>query len=51
MKPKLTEEQVRDIRRLYSAGKLMQREIAQQYGISRSNVSLIVNRKAWSHVV
>jgi len=46
---KLTEKDVRVIRALRRAGR-SQKSIAAQYGITRPNVSLIVNRKTWSHV-
>lgn len=46
---KLTESDVAEIRNLYSAG-IYQRIIAQQFGISQSNVSYIVNHVAWQHV-
>jgi hypothetical protein len=45
---KLTEAQVLEIRSKYP-GKL-QRELAAEYGISRSKISLIVNRKNWKHI-
>jgi len=46
---KLTESQVRDILLRHEAGEL-QASIAQRYGISQSNVSLIVHGKAWRHL-
>ena len=46
---KLTEGNVRDIRKLYAAG-VKQKEIASKFGIHRTNVSLIVLRKGWKHV-
>lgn len=45
---KITEDDVRIIRTLQ--GQLLQREIAQIYGITQSVVSLIWNRKAWPWV-
>ena len=44
--PRLTEQQVREIR-IDERPKLT---IASNYGISRSLVSLIKNRKAWKHL-
>ena len=44
---KLTEEQVREIRA--SAGKL-HRELAVEYGVSKSLISLIILRKKWNHL-
>lgn len=46
---KLTEEQVREIISL--KGKLLQREIAEKFGVTRHNVSLIQNGKRWCHVL
>lgn len=43
---KLTEENIRDIRTSNASGVTL----AQRYGISTANVSLIRSRKAWSHV-
>jgi len=46
---KLTEEDVRAIRREYAAGTL-QRVLARKYCVSRENISLIVNRRTWKDV-
>lgn len=46
---KLTEEQVLDIRQRVAAGET-QGEMARNYGVSRSMVSLIVNRKRWTYL-
>jgi hypothetical protein len=43
---KLTDEQVREIRASTSRGTLL----AKRYGISACLVSLIRNRKAWTHI-
>jgi group I intron endonuclease len=47
---KLTKEQVLEIRRLYHEDKLIQREIASIFGISRENVGVIIRRKTWGHI-
>jgi HNH endonuclease len=47
---KLTADDVMDIRRLYADG-ADQRDIAALYGIAQSNVSLIVTRATWKHVI
>lgn len=47
---KLKDADVREIRRLRTCG-LLQREIADQFGISRTTVVHILQRKRWSHVV
>lgn len=46
---KLTEEDVRAIRRLDSEG-MHKETIAAQFGVTRTNVYYIVNRKSWRHV-
>lgn len=45
---KLTEENVFEIREL--EGKLLQKEIAEIYGVSRRNIGDICRRKTWKHV-
>jgi hypothetical protein len=47
---RLTEDDVREIRRLYAAGSARQVDIAAQFGVPQTNVSSIVRRKAWAHV-
>jgi DNA invertase Pin-like site-specific DNA recombinase len=44
--PKLTEEQVGEMRELRARG-LTLREIAERYGVSISTTCNIVNRKTW----
>jgi len=47
---KLTDAQVREIRRLYDTGEANQPEIARRYGISQTWASGLVRRKFWTHV-
>jgi hypothetical protein len=47
---KLTEDKVREIRRLHAAG-VSQSEIERRLGVDQTNVSLIVRGKRWAHVV
>jgi hypothetical protein len=47
---KITESDVRAIRKRYATGHVLQREIAADYGLTVSNVNAIVNRRSWSHV-
>ncbi|WP_367582384.1 HNH endonuclease signature motif containing protein [Tsukamurella tyrosinosolvens] len=47
---KITEDDVRAIRRRYAAGGVFQRELAADYGIDQTVVSDIVRRKIWQHV-
>ena len=44
----LKEDEVRTIKRLLKEGKLFQREIGAQYGVSQSNISMIARGKNWS---
>lgn len=44
---KLNDSQVIQIRETYAAGAVTQQNLAEQYNISRPNVSLIVNHKSW----
>lgn len=46
---KLTDEQVREIRRRRAAGASL-RELADEHGVSFPCLSAIVNRKTWKHV-
>lgn len=46
---KLTENDVREIRRLADAG-VFQREIGRRFGVSHALVSFIVQRRQWRHV-
>lgn len=46
---KLTDDQVREMRRLYAEG-AYQRTLAKRFGISQGAVSAIVTRRTWRHV-
>lgn len=47
---KLTDDKVREIRRLHAAGGYTFAALARRYGVSLSLVSKIVKRKTWRHV-
>jgi hypothetical protein len=47
---KLTDDDVRAIRRQYRAGTESSRQLAAKYGIARTRIPLIAKGKAWSHV-
>ena len=47
---KLTEAEVREIRRRYDAGGVKQTELAKEYEVSKHTISLIVKRHTWKHV-
>lgn len=46
----LTEEDVVDIRRLYYTTDFTQKELADKFGVTRSNISSIVTGRTWSKV-
>lgn len=46
---KLTDDGVREIRRMFSEGATITK-IAQAFGLHKSTVSAVVNRKRWTHV-
>ncbi len=48
---KLTPDEIVQIRDLYSRGDIMQRTLAEQFGVLPGAISRIVNRKRWPHVV
>ena len=47
---KLDDAKVREIRRLHATGRYRHRDLADMFGVSRPNISMIVNRRAWTHV-
>lgn len=47
---KVTEIDIQQIRFLYGTGKYLQREIADMFGLVQSNISRIINGKAWDWV-
>lgn len=48
---KLTDDAVREIRRLCETRELRQREIAEKFGVSQGLVTNIYYRRVWKHVV
>lgn len=47
---KLTEEIVREIRNLFASGTRTQKQLSEQFGVSRRSVTNIINRTNWKHV-
>ena len=47
---KLTEDQVREIRRLFDTGDFSKRKLARMFGVSRPHIVNIVTRKSWKQV-
>ena len=46
----LTDDQVREIRSLYTTKKWTQTSLAKRFGISQSSVSYIILRRHWAHI-
>lgn len=47
---KLTEAQVTEIRDAYATGRIFQRELARQFGVSQGLIQLIISGKIWTHL-
>jgi len=47
---KVTEDQVREIRRIYNPDTFQASEISKIYKISRTTIYGILNRKSWTHI-
>lgn len=47
---KLTEEEVIEIRRLYTTGKYFHRELSELFSVSDSSIGYIINYKTWKHI-
>ena len=48
---KLTEENVREIRRRYAAGGVYQKALASEFNVVLSNISQVIKRQTWAHVI
>jgi hypothetical protein len=46
----LTDDAVRSIRERYAAGGVSQYALAQEYGVTQTNISHVIRRKSWKHV-
>lgn len=47
---KLTEERVREIRRLYRPRRVTLEMLSKRFGVSESTISAIIRRKRWKHI-
>jgi len=47
---KLTEKEVKEIRKLYEFGVLNQYELAKNYGVTQPAIGCIVRKKTWRHI-
>ncbi len=45
-----TEKDIKEIREKYRTGKYLQKELADEYGISESHISKIISKKKWKHI-
>lgn len=48
--PKLTEDDVREIRAHYAAGRWGVNDLADIYGVTQPTMSAVVHRRTWRHV-
>jgi hypothetical protein len=47
---KLTDEQVISIRQQHASGATTKRQLAAEFGVSRGNIAMIVNRHTWKQL-
>ena len=47
---KLTEKQVRNIRKMYSKGKTSYRKLSKAFGVGYSTIAHIIKRESWKHI-
>jgi hypothetical protein len=47
---KLTDQQVLEIRRLYSQGGVSQTVLAKKFGVDQTMIGFIVRRVSWTHI-
>jgi IS30 family transposase len=48
---RLTEDKVREIRRLHEAGLATKRDLARRFGVVKSVIRSVIARETWVHVV
>ena len=46
----LTEKDVLEIRRRYAEGGVLQRELAEEFGVKAGTIGGIINRRRWKHI-
>ena len=46
----LNEEKVKDIRQKFATGQYKRKELAQMFGMERTTIEKIINRKLWKHI-
>lgn len=47
---RMDEDRVRELRRIYAAGGESTRRLAQRFGVSKSQVHVIITGESWAHV-
>lgn len=50
-KSKLTDDQVRDIRKRYAEGGITQQELGSEFGVTHCAIGKVVKRKSYKDVV
>ena len=48
---KLTEDQVRECRRLFALGGINRRALSRKFGVDHKTMSKLLSRKTWAHVL
>lgn len=48
---RLTEDEVREIRRLYAGGEIFQKTLADKFGTTQAHISDIVRREIWADLI
>jgi hypothetical protein len=48
---RLTEQNVREIRRIYAAGKASYTDLSRRYGVGVPSIADVIHRRTWKHVV
>jgi IS30 family transposase len=49
-RPKLTEDDVIEIRRLYAAGECTQCELAERFDVAHTSIHRVVRRRTWANI-
>lgn len=47
---KLTDDQVREIRRIYKNGGITHKTLAGMFGMSKGQITSIISRRCWAHI-
>lgn len=47
---KLTDENVKEIRKAYREGNITQKELGKRYGVTQASICRILNGHSWTHL-